>query len=162
MKNIQKWLFLAAFVFVIFGCQKDDICPPGTETTPLLIIDFLDNDDPTRLKAVRNLVVKADGMEMNYLGPTTTNSISIPLRTNENFTEYSFIFNSGTDTENEDVVTFSYTPSLEYLNRACGYKVDFENLDVTVHGDGEKWILSNVILQQNVENATEAHLTFFH
>ena len=162
MKSIQKWHFLTAFIFLTFGCQKDDICPPGTETTPLLVIEFYDAEDPTRLKAVPGLVVRATGKEENFLGPTTTNAVSIPLRTNENFTEYSFIINAGTETENEDVVTFSYSPTLDYLNRACGYKMDFLNIDVTTVNDGDTLITSDIILQENVENETEAHISFTH
>ena len=162
MKQIQKWLFLAGFVLLSLGCQKDDICPPGTETTPLLVIEFIDFEDPTRLKAVQGLVVRATGMEENFTGPVTTNGVSIPLRTNENFTEYSFIRNSGGQTENEDIVTISYSPDPEYLNRACGYKIDFRNLVVNIHSDSDNWILSDIILQENVENETEAHISFIH
>lgn len=162
MKNFQKCFVLAAFVVLSLSCQKDDICPAGTETTPLLVIEFYDFEDPTRLKAVQGLVVRATGMEENFAGPVTTNSISIPLRTDENFTEYSFIRNSGGETENEDIVTISYSPTSEYLNRACGYKIDFLNMDVNLHDDENNWILSEVILQENVENETAAHLSFIH
>lgn len=162
MNRLQKWLFLGVFIFLTLGCQKDDICPPGTETTPLLIIEFYDPDDPTRLKAVQNLMVRASGMEEAYLGPVTTNEIRIPLRTDENSTEYTFTFNSGSDEENEDRVTFSYSPTTEYLNRACGFKINYRNLDVVVHQDENPWILSEIILQENVENETEAHISFTH
>ena len=162
MKKIQKWFFLAGFVLLSMSCQKDDICPPGTETTPLLVIEFYDQEDPTRLTAVQGLVVRATGMEQNFLGPVTTNSISIPLRTDENFTEYSFVRNSGGNAENEDIVTISYSPNTEYLNRACGYKIDFLNIDVNVHSDDDNWILSDIILQENVENETAAHISFIH
>ena len=162
MKQIQKCLFLAGFVLLSLSCQKDDICPPGTETTPLLVIEFYDSEDPTRLKAVQGLVVRATGMEEDFAGPITANTISIPLRTNENFTEYSFIRNSGGQTENEDLVTITYTPNPEYLNRACGYKMEFLNIDVNIHNDSDNWILSDVILQENVENETAAHISFIH
>lgn len=162
MNNIQKWLFLGGFIFLTLGCQRDDICPPGTETTPLLVIEFYDREDITRQKAVQNLVVRASGMEEILLGPVTTNAISIPLRTDENVTEYIFTYNSGRDLENEDVVTFLYSQDPEYLNRACGYRMRYENLDVTVHEDEDNWITSEIILQENVENETEAHISFIH
>lgn len=162
MKSIQKWLFLGSFILILSGCQKDDICPEGTETTPLLVIDFFDTEDPTRQKAVQNLVVRGAGMEEAVLGPVTTNSISIPLRTDENSTEYIFTYNSGSEEENQDVVTFLYSPNPEYLNRACGFKVNYSNLDVSVHGDDDNWIISEIILQDNIENETEAHISFTH
>lgn len=163
MNSIQKWLFLGSFILLLSGCQKDDICPAGTETTPLLVIEFYDPEDPTRLKAVQNLSVRASGKEEILLKPVTTNSISIPLRTDENSTEYIFTSNSGSeDEENQDIVTFLYSPNPEYLNRACGFKVNFSNLDVTVHGDDDNWIISEIILQDNIEDETEAHISFTH
>ncbi|MGB7785997.1 MAG: DUF6452 family protein [Salinimicrobium sp.] len=161
MKQFQKWLFLAGFVLLTQACQKDDICPPGTETTPMLVIEFYDAQDPARLKAVQNLVVKATGKEEVLLGPLTTNSIRIPLKTDENFTEYSFTANT-VDGENEDIVTFNYSPTPVYLNRACGYKIEYRNMDVALHDDEENWIASQIILQENVENEAEAHISFTH
>lgn len=161
MINIKKWLFPGVIFILLLGCQKDDICPEGTATTPLLVIEFYDREDITRLKAVRNLSVQAAGMEEVLLEPETTNSISIPLRTNENSTEYIFTYDSG-DEENKDTVTFSYSPNPEYINRACGYRINYNNLDVAVHDDGDNWILSALILQENIENETQAHISFTH
>ncbi|UZH54981.1 hypothetical protein JRG66_13610 [Salinimicrobium tongyeongense] len=162
MNRFQKWLFLAGFIFISFGCQRDDICPEGTDTTSLLVIEFYDPLDPTRLKAVSNLTVRASGMEEVLVESSTVNTVSIPLRTNENFTEYIFTVNSGSDEENSDTVTFTYSPDPEYLNRACGYKVNFNSLDVAIHDDEDNWILSETIIQESVENETEAHIYFTH
>jgi hypothetical protein len=162
MNRFQKWLFLGGFFVLALGCQRDDICPEGTETTPLLVIEFYDPLDPTRLKAVPNLMVRASGKEDVLLGPETVNTISIPLRTNENFTEYIFTTNSGSDEENEDIVSFTYSPDPEYLNRACGYKINYNSLDVAVNADEDNWIISETIIQESVENETEAHIYFTH
>ncbi|WP_423818839.1 DUF6452 family protein [Salinimicrobium sp. TIG7-5_MAKvit] len=162
MNRFQKWLFLAGFIFLTLGCQRDDICPEGTETTSLLVIEFYDPLDPTRLKAVSNLMVRASGKEEILMGPTTVNTVSLPLRTDENFTEYIFTINSGSEEENADTVTFTYSPDLEYLNRACGYKVNYNSLDVAIHEDENNWILSETIIQESVENETEAHIYFTH
>lgn len=162
MKQFQRCLFLTVFFFIILGCQKDDICPPGTETTPQLVIEFYDATDPSRLKAVQNLVVRATGQEQNLLGPITTNTITIPLRTDQNFTEYSFKASSAGEQQNEDLITFSYTPTPEYLNRACGYKINFTDLGVTSHNDSSNWIFSEVVLQENLENEAQAHIAITH
>ncbi|WP_051286414.1 DUF6452 family protein [Salinimicrobium terrae] len=162
MNRFQKWLFLVGFIFLAFGCQRDDICPEGTETTPLLVIEFYDPLDPTRLKAVPNLMIRASGKEDILMGPETVNTISVPLRTNENFTEYIFTTNTNSDEENEDVVSFTYSPDPEYLNRACGYKVNYNSLDVAVNEDNNNWILSETIIQESIENETEAHIYFTH
>ncbi len=162
MKQFQKWLFLAGFVLLTQACQKDDICPPGTETTPMLLIEFYDAQDPSRLKAVQNLVVRATGKEEVLLGPVTTNNIKIPLKTAENFTEYSFTANAEGNDENEDIISFNYTPTPIYLNRACGYRIEYRNLDVTVHDDDQNWIASQIILEENVANEAQVHISFTH
>ena len=162
MNRFQKWLFLAVFILITLGCQKDDICPEGTETTPLLVIEFYDTLDPTRPKAVPNLTVRASGMEEAFLGPATVNSVSIPLRTDENFTEYIFTYNTGGNEENQDTVSFTYSPDTEYLNRACGFKINYSSLDVALSNDDDNWILSETVNQESVENETEAHIYFTH
>lgn len=162
MNQIKKWLFIAGFGVLSLGCQKDDICPEGTETTPLLVIEFYDQEDPSRLKAVQNLVVRASSGESVFLGPVTTNSISIPLKTNESVTEYIFTANNNSSAENEDIISFSYDPQTQYLNRACGFKVNFMNIDANTLQDENNWIVSEIILHQNVENETTAHISITH
>lgn len=162
MKHLKKFLFSSVIIFIFGSCQKDDICPPNTATTPLLGIIFNDVAELDRLKAVPGLSVRATGKEENFLAPATVNEIAIPLRTDENFTEYIFTRNAGSEDENQDVVTFTYSPNLVYLNRACGYKVEFLNLVVNIHEDEDNWINADIILQENVENETEAHLSFTH
>ena len=162
MKNLQKLFILIGLSFMLSSCQKDDICPPGTETTPRLVIEFYDIEDPSTLKAVEGLLIVAEGMEEPYLGPSITNTVSIPLRTDETVTQYSFIANSGTEEENEDIVTFTYDLSPEYINRACGYKINFNNIVISIHSDENNWLESSIILQSNVENETAAHISFTH
>ncbi|GAB2768399.1 DUF6452 family protein [Actinomadura fibrosa] len=128
----------------------------------MLVIEFYDAEDPSSLKAVSNLVVIASDKESRFLGPTTANQVAIPLKTNETFTEFRFISSSGTPNENEDVVTFTYDPTPVYLNRACGYKIAYRNLDVTVTNDDDNWIQGEIVLQENVENETAAHISFTH
>lgn len=156
-----KRILLGLTGILLFGCQKDDICPEGTETTPLLVIEFYDVQDPSRLKAVQNLVVQATGEDI-YLGPETTNRIEIPLKTAENVTEYQFTSSDQSGSENTDVIRFSYDPSPQYLNRACGYKVNYENIDAGTVPDENNWINSEVVLQENIENEAEVHIAITH
>lgn len=156
--TLKFLLFFCSSLFLL-GCQRDDICPESTETTQDLTIEFLDSEDPTKSKAARNLVVIADGMEDTLLGPTNTNSIEIPLRTDQNSTTYHFILNSDSETENTDSMTFSYSPSTEYLSRACGFRVSFTNLQVSRHQDEDTWIISHSI---NIEDETDISISITH
>lgn len=163
MMKILKYFFSAFFLFVLLaGCQRDDLCPASTPVTPLLLIEFYDREDLSRLKAVQNLIVHATGEEDTLLGPVTTNNIRIPLRTDQNFTTYRFIRNSGGTTENIDTISFTYSPSPEYLNRACGFIVNYRGIDANIHQDGDNWVRSQIIRQIDVENETEAHIYLIH
>ncbi|WP_424493408.1 DUF6452 family protein [Salinimicrobium sp. GXAS 041] len=163
MKKLKNFLLPLLLCLVFLNCQKDDICPEGTEVTPLLIIEFYDDEDEETLTAVQGLLLQAIGEEDTLFGPVTTNRISIPLRTNENATSYRFIRNSGTDTENVDTISFSYNPSPEYLNRACGFVVNYLDMDVEIIEDEENWILTESVEQNDIINETEdAHIFLTH
>lgn len=166
-----KYILTLGLVPLVMGCQKDDLCPESTETTPGLLVQLFDAQDPTRLKAAQDLVVIAEGMEDTLFGPSNTNSFEIPLRTDQNATTYHFIVNAGEEDENSDAVSFSYSPVQEYLNRACGFTVHFENLQVNPHMDDQEnnWITSHSIqeLEENedtedTDDDTEIFISFTH
>ena len=152
------------FSFLLFtSCQKDDICPESTETTPLLQIEFFDAEDPETLKVVEDLMIIEVKTNDTLLGPETTNNVNIPLRTTQSFTEYRFISNSGSETENEDLVRFDYLPNPDYINRACGFKIEFLDLTMNRPSGEESWIISDVIVIDDIENEAETHhISFTH
>ena len=155
--------FLSACFFLLFSsCQKDDICAEGTITTPLLQIEFFNSESPETLKVVEGLMIIAVGEEEPLLGPSTTNNVSIPLRTDQSFTEYRFISNSGTDRENEDIVRFDYLPTPDYVNRACGFKIDFLDLTTFKNADDSNWILSETVNIEDIQDETATHISITH
>lgn len=165
MKKLKKLVSVLLLCLLLLNCQKDDICPESTAVTPLLKIEFNDLEDETRLKAVQDLQVKAVSVEDSLFGPVTANEISIPLRTDESITTYEFVRNSGTDLANRDTISFFYNPSPEYLNRACGFIVNYLGIQVEVVDDGDNWILSEFVQRTDVENeleSEEAHIILTH
>lgn len=163
MKNQLRKFCSVIFILLAVSCQKDDICPPGADITPHLIMEFYDVDDPSSLQAVEDLMVTATGKEEVYFGPETTNEIAIPLRTDQNYTEYHLTIETEEGVENTDVVRFYYTPSTLYLNRACGFKVNYLDLKVEIQEEaGENWISSITVIQKIVENEIAPHIYLFH
>src|SRR5699024_7414233 len=116
------------------ACQKDDICPESTPTTSLLVIRFYDFYDPDDLKPAPSLNLIAEGeTDSLFVNGQTTDSIAIPLRTIQNSTKYQFIINIGEESEeqtqtNSDVVNFSYARNEVYVNKACGFKTEYLDL----------------------------------
>lgn len=171
--NYIGWkLPLGILIFFLFqitsGCQRDDICPESTQTTPLLRISFFDRDETDVPKPPVNLTVKATSLTDTLFERVNLPEIRIPLRPDSDITSYEFILNTPApndeeDNSNKDIVTFTYTAEQIYINRACSYKVNFLNLNASLEeGDDTAWMSSVIVQQLNIENETEPHIYIFH
>lgn len=170
----KTFLLLLFLAFTFFACEKDDICDANTPTTPRLVIEFYDFANPSVLKSVTNLKVVGAGMTDGILinGSMITNGtkISIPLKTNENTTTYSFTLNLGNPNPalvNEDIIKFDYLTQEFFVSRACGYKTVFslDPINPYIHSDGaavdQKWIKFISVENSNIENENETHIKIF-
>ena len=158
-------------LMLILGCQRDDICPAATQTTPMLILSFYDVEDRESLKRPTNLSLRSivnDSVKTLYRRQNP-DSIELPLRTNQNTTTYTFtLFDAEEDDEDPeftpdtDTLTFTYGTEEVYVNRACAYKVIYNSVKLTVEGgdDGE-WIDSYIIEEPNIEDDTESHINIY-
>ena len=174
-------LILLLSLMTISGCQRDDICPESTDTTPLLIIRFFDVEDPEEFKSPQNLGINEEGNEefvfirnandrdqiVEYR-TFTGDSLAIPLRTDNDQTIFEFTVNNteaGEENEikNTDVVTFTYGRNEEYINRACAYKVNYVGLKVNFEAgeDGSNWISEIDIEQVNIQDQNQAHVSIY-
>ncbi|HET8886108.1 MAG TPA: DUF6452 family protein [Salinimicrobium sp.] len=165
-------LILFGFVSLLTGCEKDDICPETADATPLLVIRFLDYEDQNDFQSVPSLTVKGTSEVTNFITRQTTDSIAIPLKTFENFTQYQFIVNdvdpeaeenTGPD-PNADLIEFFYVPEEIYENRACGYVVNFtiSSAELLAETPENHWIKQIEVRQLNVENEASAHIYIYH
>jgi hypothetical protein len=178
---MKKILLLVLMVALSFsGCEKDDICDANTSTTPRLVIKFYDITNSTIPKNVTNLKVIGEGMTQGIVfNPTATddskyltngNTISIPLKTDQNSTSYKFILNSGNSNAvlvNEDNIKLDYTRENIFVSRACGYKTVYtlDPLKPFTHTDAavpdQKWIKAISVETSNIVNENETHLKIF-
>ncbi len=147
-----------------WNCEKDDICAETTPTTPKLIIDFYDVADPTTLKNVTNLGIVETSLSEGF-SFNAVNSISVPLRTNQDTKTINFVLNgSDADVTNDisDVITFNYSRIETYISRACGYKTTFILNDTNgLEIPTSNWISSYEIIQYNIENEDETHVKIY-
>ncbi len=178
MKKIIALVLLICFGFS--ACEKDDICDPDTPTTPRLVIEFYDAQNPTILKTVTNLKVIGQGMtegivfnenatdDTKYL--TSGSKVSVPLKTNEDTCTFSFILNSGnsnTQLINTDVITFKYNRNNVFVSRACGFKTlfYFSTSDAVTRTDGPEtdgiWMSTVILENSTIENENEAHIKVY-
>jgi hypothetical protein len=148
-------------LFLTTSCEKDDICIDPT--TPKLVIVFYDKDNHSLKKEVPDLLVEIDSLNtfIPYGTAISTDSISLPLRVDADFTKYRFIKKFDDNTNQViDVFTLNYEREIEFVSRSCGYKAIFNNIsisDLTTN-----WINEIEIKQQNILNEKEAHLSVYH
>jgi len=157
----------------LWSCEKDDLCPASTPTTPSLVIRFYDTDNHASRKRVDNLKVFIEGRDTISLG--TTDSIALPLLTNTTATRWGLQYNrpigTGGTIADTDFVEFKYTTREEYVSRACGYKVMF-TLDESTNpnpnpvltdlpGQSHLWIDEFAIDNRNIENEKQAHVKIY-
>ncbi|MCZ8198463.1 MAG: DUF6452 family protein [Flavobacterium sp.] len=171
----MKKIFLLLVLFSLLGCEKDDICDENTATTPLLVIGFYSEDNPSVALSVANLTIQAEGVSepiiFNAGGTATTkyyfngNQVKIPLRINEPKTKYKLTINSGSDEfKNTDNLEFNYETKSVYVSRACGFKTTFTlnptNGVIKTDSDIPEffWIKDYEALTTNIENPNEVHL----
>ena len=166
MKKILFGLFSILFAMTIFNCEKDDICEEGTPTTPRMIIEFYDNNNPTAKKTVTNLAVVAQNITDTLLF-NGVSKIEIPLKTNAENVNFNFVHDSKNTTvslRNKDEVIANYTHNDVFISRACGYKTVFtlnnnDGLDFTA--DSDNWIKEIAIQNHNILNENEVHVKIF-
>jgi hypothetical protein len=174
-------LLIIIGIGISISCESDDICPESTPTTPSLIIEAYDVDNPENLKAITRLVIGGIGND-NILtnGIISATKIELPLKTDANSTQFvlikdAFVNNNGTpdDTSddffdgNTDIITINYNREEVYVSRACGYKTLFRNVTFTITPEvpnTNNWIKSRQSLNDNqsVEDESETHYNIFH
>ena len=75
------------------SCERDDICPESTPTTPSLIIDVFDFNSQENKKNIFNLVIV--GVDNDDILPgfsfVSSNNLVLPLKTTANTTQYTLI-----------------------------------------------------------------------
>ena len=161
---LKKIILIITFLSILNGCTRDDICSEGTATTPLLIITFKDSANPLEAKEVPNLTVEtADDNSTQVITQTSTDSIAIPLNPSANLTTYRFKSDDEGTNPNTDILGFAYSHEDIYVNRACAFKTVYSDLLVSLEDEGTaNWVVSIEILNQTIENETQAHITILH
>lgn len=161
MKKYSIPFLLILLTVSFWNCEKDDICPEDSVTTPQLVIEFYDATDNTLLKEVTSIAY-FENTVMDTLTETTASQILVPLKTNEDSVTFNLILNGADDDTSDDVedtVTINYSRQDIYISRACGYKTNFTLTDFVLNSTN--WINSATIEQPNVTNEDEIHVKIY-
>lgn len=157
----MKKLFtlIAVLILCLTACEPDDICLEGTPGSPNLIVVFYDKNQTDTKKSVTNLQVKGLDME-TLLYDSTTDSISLPIKTISSNTSFSLIATQN-DKTLEDIITFNYDPEDQFISRACGYKTRFNNLTFST-SNTLNWIELIEIITNSISDTNNTHVKILH
>ena len=149
IKRYHKILFLLLIITV--GCEKDDICIEGSDTTSRITIGFIDyeNKGPKSisLKSIRGIGL--DSVIEGIVG----NNLKLPLIASSNKTEYVLEYNEILDT-----VTIHHQSIHKYLNRSCGYISNFIVKSDTEISKNSGWIKEVSIENDSIFNEEKTNI----
>lgn len=161
----QKIILLLLTTLFLWGCTRDDICPDDTQTTPLLVIKFMDISNPSQVKAVENLrITLANTSQTEVVIARTDTLYKIPLNPIATSVDYNFTKGYESTEPNTDAFNVTYQRGADiYINRACGFRTSFTDIDPTIQAEGSaNWMLGSNINNTTVENEDITHITVFH
>lgn len=174
MKNYGLYLFVSLIIgSTFFSCEKDDICV-DVPITPLLTINFLNEDPNFELpRVVNNLEIRLlENDSSVFAAPVSRDSINIPLRTLSDETTYIFTRNvddANTNNTASDTLQFTYNTENVFVNRACGFKTFYSNLSLIINPDRpsdtilpNNWISRFEIINTNINDEPNTHIRLFH
>ncbi|MBL7472094.1 DUF6452 family protein [Robertkochia sediminum] len=174
---MKKRFFLLAILTltgaIFSACEKDDICPEGSGTTPYLHIGFFDITDQDVPKSVTRL--RAVGLGQNitvgtFSDRTSQNEITLPLKNYENATSFYLINDSaddanGVETGDVDLVEFNYQTNEVFISRGCGYAVNYILNQVVNDPEGvdsSQWIRALEVVKSSVQPQDTLHVKIYH
>lgn len=173
MKKIYLLLLVLGFTFS--GCEKDDICDANTPTTPRLVFEFYDVNEPTVLKTVTNLALEPDTADLDTLVFNGVSKILVPLKITEDSVKFNFTLNFNNPNPAlvyTDILEFNYSRNTVYVSRACGFKTLFNlNNDIALADPyilnnnpaltAGVWIKNIIVEKYNLETENEIHIKIY-
>tara|TARA_R110002012_G_scaffold270484_2_gene454894 strand:- start:715 stop:1269 length:555 start_codon:yes stop_codon:yes gene_type:complete len=184
MRFLKSILLLLCCFFIVTTCEKDDICANSTPTTPRMVVSFKDIVVRENLKTVNNFRAQGVGNDAVLTGfnNVDVSEVILPLKIDvpniEITTQYELskdvneVDDNGTPNDpsddielvNSDIITITYIVREIYVSPACGYKVQFENVSITIEPDADNWILLSEPENDNliITDETITHYNLFH
>ena len=173
--NHFKLIILTMSFLIIISCEKDDICPDSTQTTPQLVVAFYDALDPQQSKTVESLAVYAikesELILIENINGINTDSIAIPLRNDIGVSNFRFIKNYSIENDiifgDLNHVYIDYEMTDVFISRACGFITNYSILSLVPYDILQDppvigWIDGYEIVNPIVTNENQAHVKILH
>ena len=160
---MNKIFFCLISIIIFFSCERDDICIVSVTESSDLIILMLDQNNVNNRKIPAGFSIRALGTQ-NILQGIVSDSLSLPLKIQENNVQFEFILNLGLDNENIDTLQINYQRFDDFINAACGYRSNYilETIPAIILNPGDNWIKGFTILKDTISDENHAHLGILH
>ena len=135
----RLWLLTASILLLTTGgCERDDICPEGTLTTPRAKVLFYAFDDAGQAEEYPQTGLHFYGLQgterLSEIGLSEgAKEISLPVDFEAEESRYLI---EREVTGQTDTLTLRYTPRLDFLSKACGFRFVFSGVTVECTTDG--------------------------
>lgn len=165
MKRTILSLIVLSVIIFFSGCEKDDICVDAA--TPQLVVRFYDQFDTANLKEVEALEVKGFIGDSIYAVITNISSTEIKLPLRVDGTTTSFLITRNLDPDDEttadiDTLMLNYELNEQYKSRACGFVMNFDNIQGAVSTENNWMQGIEIIAPSLTQNDTIANVKIFH
>lgn len=128
----MKYFLIVLFLIFAVSCEEDDICVEGK--TPRLFVKFKNTGEEDSLRMDSIIVWRqypGSNFQLYIAKPKNSleDSILLPLPLNE-VNQASFIISGRRlDPAQYDTLSLNYTRELDYSSKACGYKVNYLDME---------------------------------
>ncbi len=160
---MRRLFFFSTVLLLLMSCQRNDICIQELPSTPKMHLKFFDAANPEIPKSISGFNVKALEKDSLYFKNSVNDTTALlPLRTDRDFTQYAFILQIDSSTVFVDTLNFQYTREKVYVSRACGYKVNFYQLNAENLPGVAHWIEQIVIPEpKQIINEKQPHVYIY-
>ena len=164
-------IFFLGIILILNSCESTGICTEPV--TPKLMIGFSNLDNlgnskdvipPDSLKIYgvkdgKDIIIT--GAKPQYLYPDLTQTdedkrVALIFDVNRDSLTYIFKF----DGDIFDTLKIKYTRSNHYINKNCGYKTIFHDVELKYYS--EHAIDTIILLTENIDYDTEQHIKIFN
>lgn len=145
---------------ILYSCQDDDVCLDAS--TPYLSFEFVNsNNDSLVLDSLYIDIKKSDGTFSNILKSGNIYKGKIPLgdETQGQSTFYFYYTHNAPDSE-KDIINVTYSTTSEYISKACGFKLNYHNLNFNLQQPYSIQSLTPLTTDITDESKTNLHIVY--
>ena len=162
MKHSFIYTFLALASFSFLACEKDDICTQDDPTTPGIVLEFYDINNPTEAKIAPGLLAYVQGS--NLAIQAEGNKIILPLQVGQTQTTWQVTLNAqDQDVTNDitDEIILNYAVNHQYVSKACGYRAVFNLEEANPVSNTNNWITNLTLQNSIISSQNETHIKIY-